>query len=146
MFLWYTWAAVSNGEKHAGLTITTDGQIDLDLAAWRTESDGVTDDILDGASERMRICVFKDHRIRPFQTYEFAKRLCFEVSFSSYLFDQLREIHTLSSARGKTRLKTRKNEYLSHQSVDSGQVTLDLTKKILGSRGELLSQQGQRNR
>ncbi len=124
MLLWHTWAAISNREKHAWLTVTSDDEIDLDLAAWRTEADGVANDVLARASERMGIGIFKDHGIRPFQTHGFAKRLCFEVSVSNNFFDQLREIHTLSPTRGKTRLKAGKYENLSHQRIDSGQVTL----------------------
>src|SRR5882672_2795643 len=144
MFLWHTGAAISNREKHASLTVTTDDQIDRDLAAWRTEADGVANDVLARASERMRIGIFKDHGIRRFQTYGFAKRLCFEVSVSNNFFDHLREIHTLSRTRGKTRLETGKYENLSHQRIDSGQVTLHLNKQVLGPRRKLISQQCQR--
>src|SRR5258707_1135113 len=81
MFLWYTRAVVSNREKNAWLAIT-DGQIDLDIAAWRTKPDGVANDVFAGAPQRMRIGVFKDHGIRRFQTYGFANCLCFEVDDS----------------------------------------------------------------
>ena len=127
MLLWHAWAAISNREKHASLNVAADDQIDLDLAAWRTEADGVANDVLARASECMRIGILKDQAIRRFQTYGFAKRPCFEVSVSNNFFNQLREIHTLSGTRGKTRLKAGKYENLSHQRIDSGQVTLHLT-------------------
>src|SRR5258706_14016181 len=144
MLLWHAWAQIPNRAKHASLTVTNDDQIDLDLTACRTEADGVANDVLARASERMRIGIFKDHAIRRFQTYGFAKRLCFEVSVSNNFFDQLREIHTLSPTRGKTRLKAGKYENLSHQRIDSGQVTLHLNKQVLGPRRKLISQQCQR--
>src|SRR5260370_29479907 len=87
MLLWHTWAAISNREKHASLTVTTDDQIDLDLAAWRTEADGVANDVLARASERMRIGIFKDHAIRRVQAYAFAKLLVCEVSVSNNFVD-----------------------------------------------------------
>jgi len=69
----------------------------------------------------MRVGILKDQAILRFQTYGFAKRPCFEVSVSNNFFNQLREIHTLSRTRGKTRLKAGKYENLSHQRIDSGQ-------------------------
>src|SRR5260370_20562386 len=144
MLLWHAWAAISNREKHASVNVTNDDQIDLYLAAWRTEADGVANDVLARASECMRIGIFKEHRIRRFQTHRFAERLCFEVSVSDNFFDQLREIHTLSCARGKTRLKAGKYENLTHQRIDSGQATLHLTEQILAPPREFLSYHSQR--
>jgi hypothetical protein len=80
------------------MILTSDGQINLDVATWRTEPDSVANDVLAGASERMRIGVFKENGMRRFQTYGLAKRPRFEVSISGYFLDQLREIHTLSRA------------------------------------------------
>ena len=68
MLLWHAWAAISNREKHASLNVAADNQIDLDLAAWRTEADSVANDILARASECMRIGIFQEHGISRFQT------------------------------------------------------------------------------
>src|ERR1700726_1330835 len=86
IFLGHARAVVSNREKHAWLPLGADGQIDLDVAAWRTEPDGVANDVPAGASERVRISVFKAYGTRRSQAYGFAKRQCFEVSVSSYFF------------------------------------------------------------
>ncbi|MDQ1473958.1 MAG: hypothetical protein QOJ99_5438 [Bryobacterales bacterium] len=96
MFVGHAWAAVANREKHALFRLTADSQIHLDIAAWRTEPDGVANYVLAGASECMRIGICQNYRGRRVQAYGFPKRLRLEVPFGSYLLDQLREIHAFS--------------------------------------------------
>src|SRR5258706_9108071 len=139
MFLWHTGPLVSNREKHTWMSVISDCQIHFHVAAWRAETDGVANDVLESAPESMRIAVFKENGTLGFQTYGFTERLCFKVSVSSYFFDQLRQIHTLSRARGETRLEARKHEYLIHQRLDFSHVTVHLIEQTLRPRSRRLS-------
>ena len=90
-------------------------QYDLNISPQWSEADCIADDILTGASKRMRIGVLEKHRGRCTQAYGFPQGLRFKVAVSRYFLHNLAEVYFISLGRRQPGFETREHQELAHQ-------------------------------